>query len=143
MFLGTHFPKLDEKGRIILPAKFREGLTEGLVLTKGSDHCLIVWPREVFDEYAADLRAKAKEQPGVRAMSRVFFSTAFDESLDKQGRLTIPQVLRDFASLDRELTVIGADQRIEIWDTPTWDTYLARHESAFAELDMEGGVALP
>ena len=143
MFLGTHFPKLDEKGRIILPAKFREGLVEGLVLTKGQDRCVVVWPRAEFDTYAADLRAGAQANAQVRALTRVFFSSAYDESLDRQGRLTVPPVLRDYARLDRELTVVGADTRIEIWAAPAWDDYLARHEAAFAELDLEGGVVLP
>ena len=117
MFLGTHFPKLDEKGRIILPAKFRDGLADGLVVTKGQDHCLVVWPKDEFDAYAEQLRGNTQANARVRAMTRVFFSSAFDEALDKQGRLTIPPVLRDYAQLDRELTVVGADTRIEIWST--------------------------
>jgi MraZ protein len=143
MFLGTHFPKLDEKGRIILPAKFRDGLDDGLVLTKGQDHCLVVWPRGEFDSYAAGLRASAQANASVRAMTRVFFSSAYDESLDRQGRLTVPPILRDYASLDRDLTVVGADNRIEIWAAASWEAYLARHEAEFAELDQEGGVVLP
>jgi MraZ protein len=143
MFLGTHFPKLDEKGRIILPAKFRDGLSDGLVLTKGQDRCLVVWPRDEFDAYAEQLRANAQASARVRAMTRVFFSSAFDEAVDKQGRLTIPPVLRDYAGLDRELTVVGADTRIEIWSTAVWDEYLAQAEADFAALDEEGGVALP
>jgi MraZ protein len=143
MFLGTHFPKLDEKGRIILPAKFREGLAEGLVVTKGQDHCLVVWPQAEFDAYAAGLRANAQANAKVRAMTRVFFSSAFDETLDKQGRLTVPPVLRDYAGLDRDLVVVGADTRVEIWSAPAWEEYLAQHESDFADLDMEGGLALP
>jgi MraZ protein len=143
MFLGTHFPKLDAKGRVILPAKFREGLADGLVLTKGQDRCLVVWPRAEFDAYAAQLRANAQASARVRAMTRVFFSSAFDESLDAQGRLTVPPVLREYAGLDRELTVVGADTRLEIWSTAGWDEYLARAEADFAALDEEGGVALP
>ena len=143
VFLGTHFPKLDEKGRIILPAKFREPLTDGLVLTKGQDHCLVVWPRAEFDSYAADLRASAQANARVRALTRVFFSSAYDESLDRQGRLTVPPVLRDYASLDRELTVVGADNRIEIWAADAWENYLSQHEAEFAELDQDGGVVLP
>ena len=143
MFLGTHFLKLDAKGRIILPAKFREGLADGLVLTKGQDRCLVVWPRAEFDAYAEQLRANVQANARVRAMTRVFFSSAFDESVDSQGRLTVPPVLREYAGLDRDLTVVGADTRIEIWSTQAWDEYLAQHEAEFAELDLEGGVALP
>lgn len=143
MFLGTHFPKLDEKGRIILPAKFRDGLADGLVLTKGQDHCLTVWPRAEFDTYAARLRASAQANAKVRAMTRVFFSSAYDESLDRQGRLTVPPVLREYAELDRDLTVVGADTRIEIWSASLWESYMARHEADFAELDQEEGIVLP
>ena len=143
MFLGTHSPKLDAKGRIILPAKFREGLVDGLVLTKGQDRCLVVWPRAEFDTYSAGLRASAQANAAVRAMTRVFFSSAYDESLDSQGRLTVPPVLREYASLDRDLTVVGADTRIEIWSTSVWDDYLSEHEADFVDLDQEGGLVLP
>ena len=143
MFLGTHFPKLDAKGRIILPARFREELSDGLVLTKGQDHCLVLWPRAEFDAYAGELRTQAQANARVRAMTRIFFSTAFDDSLDAQGRLTVPPVLREYAGLDRELTVVGADTRIEIWSTSAWDEYVAEHEADFAELDAEGVGALP
>lgn len=143
MFLGTHHLKLDDKGRLILPAKFREGLAEGVVVTKGQDHCLVLWPRAEFDQYAAKLRANAQANARVRAMTRVFFSSAFDDSLDRQGRLTVPPVLREYAHLDRELTVVGADTRVEIWDTETWDAYLAASEAEFADLDAEGGLELP
>ena len=143
MFLGTHFPKLDAKGRIILPARFREGLADGLVLTKGQERCLVVWPRAEFESYSEKLRANAQANAQVRAMTRVFFSSAFDESLDAQGRLTVAPVLREYAGLDRDLTVVGADTRLEIWSSERWESYLAEHEGDFADLDLEGGVALP
>jgi MraZ protein len=143
VFLGTHFPKLDAKGRIILPAKFRDGLADGLVLTKGQERCLVIWPMAEFTAYAEELRATPIASQRARQMNRVFFASAFDESLDAQGRLTVPQALREYADLDRELTVIGADTRIEIWSSQAWAEYLATAEAAFAELDEEGGVALP
>lgn len=143
MFLGTHFLKLDDKGRMILPAKFRDELAQGVVVTKGQDRCLVVWPRAAFDEYAAGLRANAQANARVRALTRVFFSSAFDDQPDRQGRLTIPPVLREYAGLDRELTVVGADTRVEVWDTNAWSDYLAASEAEFAELDTEGGLNLP
>jgi MraZ protein len=143
VFLGTHFPKLDEKGRLILPARFREGLGEGVVITKGQDHCLVVWPRHEFEAYAQQLRSGAQASARIRALTRVFFSSAFDEAVDRQGRLTIPSVLREYANLDRELTVVGADTRIEIWSNTTWNAYLAGAELDFAALDIEGGMSLP
>ncbi len=142
MFLGTHFPKLDAKGRIILPARFREDLPDGVVLTRGQDHCLVVWPKAEFEAQAETLRKQDQANARVRAMNRLFFSAAVDDSLDAQGRLTVPPALRAYAGLDRDLTVVGADTRIEIWSTSAWDEYVAAHESDFAELDAEGVVAL-
>lgn len=135
MFLGTHTPKLDEKGRLILPAKFRDGLLEGLVITKGQERCLVIWPSAEFSEYAAKLRTAAQTNSSVRAYTRVFFGSAYDDAPDKQGRITVPAVLREFAGLDRDCVVVGADTRIEVWDAAAWDEYLNRVEPGFVELD--------
>jgi MraZ protein len=137
MFLGTHTPRLDEKGRLILPAKFRDALTSGLVITKGQERCLVVWPTAEFTEYAQKLRTAAPTNSSVRAYTRVFFSSAYDEQPDKQGRVTLPPSLREYAGLDRDCIVVGADTRIEIWDTAAWETYLAASEPGFADLDGE------
>lgn len=137
MFLGTHTPRLDEKGRLILPAKFRDALTSGLVITKGQERCLVVWPTAEFTEYAQKLRTAAPTNSNVRAYTRVFFSSAYDEQPDKQGRVTLPTSLREYAGLDRDCVVVGADTRIEIWDTQAWETYLAASEPGFADLDGE------
>ncbi len=135
MFLGTHTPKLDDKGRLILPAKFREPLSEGLVMTKGQERCIVIWADEQFQDYAESLRQRSQNNEKVRAFTRVFFSSAFDDTADKQGRITIPAPLRDWAGLDRDLVVVGADTRIEIWDTVAWSQYLAAQEPGFASLD--------
>ena len=137
MFLGTHTPKLDEKGRLILPAKFREPLVDGLVMTKGQERCVVIWPNEQFDEYAESLRQRSQNNEKVRAYTRVFFSSAFDDSADKQGRITIPAPLREWAGLDRELVVVGADTRIEVWATEAWSQYLEAQEPGFAALDED------
>jgi MraZ protein len=146
MFLGTHTPKLDEKGRLILPAKFREPLSTGLVMTKGQERCVVVWPTDQFDVYAESLRTRSQNNEKVRAYTRVFFSSAFDDVADKQGRITIPAPLREWAGLDRELVVVGADTRIEIWDAIAWSQYLAVQEPGFASLDeniMGSNVVMP
>ena len=137
MFLGTHTPKLDEKGRLILPAKFREGLTEGLVMTKGQERCVVIWSQDEFSRYSESLRTRSQNNEKVRAYTRVFFSSAFDDVADKQGRVTIPVPLRQWAALDRDLVVVGADTRIEIWDVVAWNQYLAVQEPGFASLDEE------
>lgn len=137
MFLGTHTPRLDEKNRVILPAKFREALAAGLVMTKGQDRCLVVWTHEGFSEYAATLRAGSQTNERTRAYTRVLFASAYDDVPDKQGRITIPPNLREYAGLTRDCVVVGADTRIEIWDAAAWESYLDGTEQSFVELDGE------
>ena len=137
MFLGTHTPRLDEKGRLILPAKYRDELSAGLVLTKGQERCLYVFPVTEFSRITEALRTAPVTAKAVRDYSRVFFASASDEELDKQGRITIPLSLRDYAGLARDCVVIGANTRLEIWDTQAWDTYLAAQEDSFAEAAEE------
>ena len=138
VFLGTHTPRLDEKGRLILPAKFRDELAGGVVITKGQERCLYVFPTSEFGRIAAQLRETPMTHKAARAYSRVFFASAHDEVPDKQGRVTIPGHLREYAGLGRDLVVIGASTRVEIWDKQAWDTYLAESEDEFA--DIEEGV---
>lgn len=137
MFLGTHTPRLDEKGRLILPAKFRDELAAGLVVTKGQERCLVVWPRAGFEAYAAGLRSGRQTSEGVRNYTRVLFASAYDDTPDKQGRVTIPTALREYAGLSRDCAVVGADNRVEIWDAPAWEAYLAAQDPNFAQLDGE------
>jgi MraZ protein len=137
VFLGTHTPRLDEKNRVILPAKFRDALATGLVLTKGQDRCLVVWTRDGFADYAARLRSGSQTSEKVRAYTRVLFASAHDDIPDRQGRITIPPTLREYAGLARDCVVVGADTRIEIWDADAWTSYLDATEPSFADLDGE------
>jgi MraZ protein len=137
MFLGTHHPRLDDKGRLFLPAKFREELAEGVVVTKGQERCLFVFPVAEFGRVTEALSAAPVTARAVRDYSRVFFASASDEVPDKQGRITIPAPLRQYAGLEKECVVIGANTRVEIWDTASWDTYLADREQSFADLETE------
>ena len=137
MFLGTHAPRLDEKGRLILPATYREELAEGVVITKGQERCLYVFPQEEFTRITEALRTAPVTAKSVRDYSRVFFASASDELPDKQGRITLPVALRAYAGLQRDCVVIGANTRLEIWDTQAWDTYLAAQEDSFAEAAEE------
>ena len=138
MFLGTHTPRLDEKGRLILPAKFRDELAEGLVVTKGQERCLYVFPMGEFQRIAGQLQATPVTHKAARAYSRVFFASAFDQVPDKQGRITVPPALREYAGLTRDCVVIGASSRVEVWDSQAWETYLAESEESFS--DIEEGV---
>jgi MraZ protein len=137
MFLGTHEPKLDEKGRLILPAKFRDELAAGLVITKGQERCLYVFPQSEFATITETLRQAPVTQKAARDYSRVMFAGAHDEIPDRQGRVTIPQGLREYASLEKECVVIGANTRVEIWDSKSWNEYLTDREKNFAEVSEE------
>ena len=133
MFLGTHSPRLDEKGRLFLPARFRDKLADGLVVTRGQERSLFVFPMEEFTRLSEQLRTAPMTNKAARDYLRVFLSGASDEVPDRQGRITIPPVLREYARLTRDCTVIGAGARIEIWDSATWAAYLASTEEAFAD----------
>ena len=137
MFLGTHSPRLDDKGRLILPAKFRDELAEGLVITKGQERCLYVWPMAEFVRITEQMRNVPVTSKAARDYMRVFFAGAFDQVPDKQGRITIPPPLREYAGLTRDCVVIGANTRLEIWDAEAWNRYLAEQEETFAELSEE------
>jgi MraZ protein len=137
MFLGTHSPRLDEKGRLILPAKFREQLEEGVVVTRGQERCLYVFPVAEFARLADQLRQAPVTSKQARDYLRVFLSGASDELVDRQGRVTIPTALRTYAGLTRDCAVIGAGQRVEIWDATAWETYLNEQEQVFAEQAVE------
>ncbi len=137
MFLGTHTPRLDEKGRLILPARFRDELSEGLVLTRGQERCIYVFSMSEFESVHEQMRAAPISSRQARDYNRVFLSGASDEVPDKQGRITIPPALRTYAGLDRDLAVIGAGSRAEIWAADAWDTYLTDKETAFSETDED------
>ncbi len=137
MLLGTHAPKLDEKGRVILPAKFREELQGGLVVTRGQDRCLYVFSTAEFELVHDKIRQAPVTSAEARNYLRVFLSGASSEQPDKQGRITLPATLRDYAELGKDLVVIGVGTRAEIWDAKAWNDYLAKQESAFSNVAEE------
>jgi MraZ protein len=137
VFLGTHTPRLDDKGRLFLPAKYRDELAGGVVVTRGQERCLFVFTRAAFDQRAQELQSASLTSRNARDYGRMFFSSASDETPDKQGRITIPARLRTYAGLDRDCVVIGANTRLEIWDVEAWAAYEAAQEQAFADQDDE------
>ena len=137
MLLGTHAPKLDEKGRVILPAKFRDDLSSGLVLTRGQDRCLYVFSSKEFEAINETIRQAPITSKQARDYLRIFLSGASDEIPDKQGRVTIPPALRTYAGLGKELVVIGVGSRAEIWDATAWTDYLVNKENDFSEISEE------
>lgn len=137
LLLGTYTPRLDDKGRLILPAKFRSHLASGLVMTRGQERCLFLLPMDEFRRMYEQFRVAPVTSKQARDYLRVFLSGASDEMPDKQGRVSIPQHLRDYAGLDREVAVIGAGTRVEIWDLVAWQEYLAEQEVGYSSTAEE------
>lgn len=137
MFLGTHTPRLDDKGRLVLPAKFRDELAEGLVVTRGQERSLTIWPVAAFTRFTEQVQTAPQTSRDVRDYLRMLFAGASDEVPDKQGRITLAPLLRDYAGLDRECVVIGMSDRVEVWEATRWEQYSAEHEASFAELNSE------
>ncbi len=137
VFLGTYTPRLDDKGRFFLPAKFRDQLNAGLVIAKTQEHCLAIFTPDEFQREAARALSGSATRRGTRDFQRMYASGASEEVPDKQGRLTVPPTLRKYAALDKEIAVIGAFNRIEVWDLAAWEAYEATNEEHFAQLDEE------
>ncbi len=137
LFLGTHQPRLDDKGRLFLPARFRDDLAGGLVITRGQERCLYVFPAAEFARMQGLIRQAPVTSRVARDFTRVLMSGAIDGVPDKQGRVTVPPLLRQYAGLSKDCVVVGVGARLEIWDAPTWDAYLAEQEPAFAEQSEE------
>ncbi|MCW2777012.1 MAG: cell division protein MraZ [Frankiales bacterium] len=137
VFLGTHTPRLDEKGRLFLPARFRDELAGGVVLTKGQDRCLFVYTADEFARRAEAVQRASQATRAARDAARTFFSSAFDQQPDKQGRITVPAGLRTYAGLDRDCVVVGAGNRLEVWDLGAWEAEEGSREDAFADLSEE------
>ncbi|MEZ7898023.1 MAG: division/cell wall cluster transcriptional repressor MraZ [Flaviflexus sp.] len=137
MFLGTYEPKLDEKGRLILPAKYRDQLADGLVITRGQERCLYVFKVDEFMQMQEQARQAPLSNKEARNYLRVFLSGAVDQEPDRQGRISIPANLRSYAGLERDLAVIGTGNRVEIWNLENWNSFLEEQEAAFSDRDEE------
>src|SRR5690554_223415 len=123
MFIGEYQHTLDNKGRIIIPSKFRTELGEEFVITKGLDNCLFVYPKTEWSILEEKLKQLPLTNRDARAFVRFFFSGASECELDKQGRVLIPPNLRDHSKLEKEVVIIGVATRIEIWSKEEWDMY--------------------
>lgn len=135
MFLGEYQHSLDPKGRVIFPAAYREQLGEGLVMTVGVDNCIAVHPTAEWQRVIAGLRSLRTTDRRERMFTRMMTSMAHPDELDRQGRVTIPARLREYAGLDRDVTVVGADTKIELWDTARWEQYRDQAMHDFADTD--------
>ena len=137
VLLGTFEPKLDDKGRVILPAKFRDELAGGIVLTRGQERCIYVFPRTTFQTLLESASSAPISSKVARDYARLLLSGGSDETPDKQNRVTIPGQLRDYAGLGRDLVVIGVGSRAEIWAADAWAAYYAEKEQAYSDTEEE------
>jgi MraZ protein len=129
VFLGEYEHAIDDKGRLAVPARFRDQLSEGVIVTRGFDNCLIGFPREFWDRLAQRVSALPFGQAGARDLQRRLFSAAADVPLDRQGRILIPQNLRDFGGLGEQVVISGMNEYFEIWSAERWQETLTRMDS--------------
>ncbi len=134
MFLGQYEHTIDEKGRLIIPARFRELLGENFIITFGLDVCLFVYPQEEWKDLSEKLKLLPLGQKDARAFKRILFSRANAGVLDTQGRMVIMKYLRDYARIEREVMVIGVQDRIEIWSKEIWQKYFEEIESSYEDI---------
>ena len=134
MFLGEYKHSVDEKGRIVLPRKFRDDLTKGCVITKGQDRCLYVFPPGHWQQHAEQVTALSRLDKNARAYARAFFSGSSEQSPDRQGRIALPEILRSYASIDRDVRIVGVGERIEIWSEAAWSGIADELDTAYADI---------
>lgn len=134
MFMGEYRHTIDEKGRVIIPAKFREGFDKTIIVTRGLDKCLFLYPPyewKVLEEKLLTLPLTKKD---ARAFTRFFFSGAHECLLDKQGRINLPDLLINYALLEKDCVIIGVSNRMEIWNTSNWNDYLASSAQFYSDI---------
>lgn len=134
MFMGQFQHSLDPKGRLIIPAKFRELLGDTFILTKGLDRCLFVYPKDEWAVLEQKLKALPFTQKDARAFIRFFFSGAVEMEMDKQGRILIPPQLREHARIEKDIVIIGVSNRAEIWSLEEWVAYSKEASASYEEI---------
>lgn len=134
MFMGEYQHSIDAKGRLAVPAKFRDALGEKFVVTKGLDNCLFVYPMEEWQALEQKLKALPFTKADARSFVRFFFSGATECELDKQGRILLPVNLREYSKLDKDTVIIGVSTRVEIWSKEHWEKYSTEAEGAYEEI---------
>ena len=123
MLIGEYAHNIDAKGRVIVPAKFRDGLGDKFVLTKGLDGCLFAYSKEEWANFEEKIKSLPLTNKDARAFVRFFFAGAVECEIDKQGRTLIPPMLREYAGLSKDIVIIGVSNRVEIWSQDKWDSY--------------------
>src|SRR3989339_7737 len=128
MFIGEYKHTLDDKGRIAIPSKFREELSTGAVVTRGLDTSLFLFPKEEWDKLAQKLASLPLGQSNSRAFARLMLAGAMDVEVDKQGRIVLPEYLRGYAGISKNVVIAGLYTRLEIWDEEKWASYTKQVE---------------
>ncbi|RAZ69993.1 division/cell wall cluster transcriptional repressor MraZ [Planococcus maitriensis] len=134
MFMGEFQHNVDAKGRLIVPAKYRELLGEHFVITRGLDQCLFGYPMNEWNKIEEKLKEMPVTKKDARAFTRFFFSGAQEVELDKQGRVNIPASLLSYAKIEKECVILGVSNRFEIWAKDAWETYFEESEESFNEI---------
>lgn len=134
VFLGSHIHNLDTKGRLAVPARFRDELADGVVLTRGFDKCIALYPLAAWETLAARINELSIADANVRQFRRMVFSEAVDVQLDGQGRILVPAALRAFAGIEREAMVIGVHSSVEIWHPERWSSTAATLDASSDEI---------
>lgn len=137
MLLGEYNHNIDEKGRVIVPAKFRDDLGISFIVTKGLDNCLFIYSKNEWNTFETKLKDLPLTNENARNFIRFFFSGATECELDKQGRINIPQNLREYASLNKDLSIIGVSTRVEIWDREKWNKYTSSDNMDLNEIAIQ------
>lgn len=132
--MGEYQHSIDAKGRMIIPAKFRDELGDRFIVTRGLDHCLFVYPQSEWKHIEEKLKSLPFTRSDARAFTRFFFSGAVEAELDKQGRVNIPATLRQYSKLNKDCVVIGVSNRVEIWSKEVWEEYYTQSEASFNEI---------
>lgn len=134
MFMGEYNHTIDAKGRLIVPAKFREILGDNFIVTKGLDGCLFVYPNDEWTRFEEKLKSLPLTNKNARQFTRFFLAGAAACEVDKQGRILLPQVLREFASLEKDVVFVGVASRIEIWSRERWDESMNTYDGDMDEV---------
>lgn len=139
MFIGEYQHIIDDKGRLAIPMKFRERLGKGAVITRGLDSCLFVFPMDEWTKFAEKISALPFSQSNSRAFSRLMLAGAMDVEIDKQGRVVVPEYLREYAKLGKDTVVAGLYNRIEVWDRSKWAKYKSKTEKDSGDIAEKMG----
>ncbi len=134
MFIGEYSHTIDEKGRVSLPKKFRAKFASGLVVTRGLDQCLWVFATNEWAEMAEKISSLPVTQKNARSFSRLMLAGAMDLELDRTGRINLPGYLKDYAGIDKKVTVCGMYNRLEIWPAKSWEDFKNKMEDESEEV---------